>query len=282
MTLVPVADTTLIESAPNNSNGGERWVNSGTTQNGPNNRGLYRFDLTSLPTNAIIQSATLVLEVTRRPSDGYASGYFGLHRMFRPWGEGVNIATNNSGGLGAPAWPGDATWLCSYYPTNFWSAPGGAAGMDFSSEESSSQRIEGSDTYTFPSTFELVDDVQTWVRNPASNFGWMLICSDEGLRFTSRRFNSREDPNAAPQLEITYFIPILPLVIVSAQKLGNEFTLTFMAQPDRFYTVEYCDKLGSNIWQPLAYVWTPDKAKLFTVTDTTIVSQRFYRLMTTP
>jgi len=44
--LTSVADTTLIETAPDYNLGGALIVNAGTTQNFTRNRGLFRFDPT--------------------------------------------------------------------------------------------------------------------------------------------------------------------------------------------------------------------------------------------
>jgi hypothetical protein len=280
VTLVPAADTSLIEVAPTNNNGGQEWLLCGRTQNGPRNRALFRFDLSNIPTGAVIQYAALTLEVTRVPDEPPVNSTFGLHRMLRPWGEGNKAATGATPpGRGLPADPGEATWLSAFHPTNAWSAPGAAEGADFSSVESSFQFITGVDTYLFDSTPELVGDVQDWVNHPESNYGWLLLCNDEGSIFSARRFASREDPNAPPQLVIEYTVP---LRIDGAWKAGDEFTLSFLAQPGLIYTVEYCDAPGANAWQPLAFVWTPTEARRFEVVDTASAPQRFYRLTIAP
>src|SRR5882762_3394359 len=67
-----IADTSLLEVAPSNNNGGQAFVISGHIQNPARARGLYRFGFTGLPTTAIIQSVVLELTVTRQPGDGLA------------------------------------------------------------------------------------------------------------------------------------------------------------------------------------------------------------------
>src|SRR5207244_575593 len=49
-----------------------------------------------------------------------------------------------------------------------------------------------------------VNDIQTWLDNPASNFGWILISRSEEVSQTARRFGSREDIANAPQLTIEF------------------------------------------------------------------------------
>jgi hypothetical protein len=208
--LRPVADTSLIEIAPSNNNGGQAWVLAGTTQNFTRNRGLFRFDFgADIPNGALIQSVSLQLEVTRQPSDGFNPAPFGLHRMLRPWGEGNSVATDNSGGMGAPAQPGEATWNQRFaFTSQTWGAPGGAVDIDYVAEASTVENIYGvgDSPYLFPSSSTLVADVQGWVNDPASNFGWMLRCQTEDINFTARRFGSREGQDVAPLLFVEFTV----------------------------------------------------------------------------
>ena len=206
--LHPVADATLFEVAPNNSAGGAGFFNAGTTQNRTRNRALLQFDVSSaLPPGAVISAAGLQLEVVRRSKDGYEISVFGLHRVLEPWGEGQTVPTDNGGGLGAPAAPGDATWNNRFaFTPEVWASPGGAPGMDFAEDFSSSTLIYDVGTYQFESTLGLVRDVQSWLDNPQANFGWMLLTESEDLPFTARRFASREDPGGGPVLMLEYTV----------------------------------------------------------------------------
>lgn len=278
VTNFPVADTTLMEVAPDHNNGGQAWVLAGRTQNGPHNRALYRFGFSNLPGNAIIQSAVLQLEVTRQPNDASSvNSPFSLHRMLKPWGEGTNVAVANPG-QGTPATPGEATWTHGFYPTNAWAAPGGAAGIDYLSGGSSFQFIYGSDLspYRFENTPEMVDDAQEWVSHPEKNFGWILIGDDDTI-FTARRFNSREDTNAQPALEITF---ILPAQLDRAQKIGNQFNLSFVALPGQSYTIEFRNSFSTGTWQTLADAGYFTQTNRVLVVDTVVATQRFYRVAT--
>jgi hypothetical protein len=209
--LTPVADATMIERAPDNSSGGARFFNAGTTQAGTRNRALLQFDLTSqIPANATITSATLELRVVREPSCGFEASAFGLYRVLRPWGEGVNVPTDNPGGLGAPALPNDATWNSPFAGTSqSWAAPGGASGIDYSLTLSSSAILYGvgESPYQFESTLDTAADLQLWLNHPGTNFGWMLISQSEDTPFTARRFASREDPfGGGPTLTVDFEI----------------------------------------------------------------------------
>src|SRR5688572_14303488 len=109
--LAPSADASLIQVSPDNSAGGSGFFLSGTTQNRTMNRALLQFDIASaIPAGSQITAVGLQLEVTRQPSDGFEASLFGLHRMVRSWGEGSTVVTENAGGRGAPASPGDGTW----------------------------------------------------------------------------------------------------------------------------------------------------------------------------
>jgi hypothetical protein len=276
---IPIADTSLLEVAPSNNLGGFAGMNAGTTQEYKKTRALMRFNLSSLPTNAVILSAWVQLEVTREPDEPPNNTTFGLHRMLRPWGEG-NKSPVSQPGKGLPASPGEATWNCAFHPTNTWTSPGGQPDVDFSSIESSSQFIYGvgDSPYRFDTSPELVADVATWVRNPAANFGWMLLCNDELSNFTARRFSTREDAvNAPPLLEIQYLVPPQ---IESLQRVGGQFNFSFLARAGQHYTVQVRSSLAGGTWQTLAQVpaFLQDTRILFV--DAATTPQRFYRLNT--
>lgn len=278
VTNFPAADTSLMEVAPDHNNGGQAWVLAGRTQNGPHNRALYRFEMSNLPSNAIIQSAVLQLEVTRQPGDASAvNSPFSLHRILRPWGEGTNVALTNPG-QGTPATPGEATWTHGFYPTNAWAAPGGAAGFDYLATESSFQFIYGPDLspYRFESTPEMVGDVQEWVSQPQNNFGWILIGDDDTV-YTARRFNSREDTNSKPALEIGF---ILPARIDRSRSIGNQFNLSFLGLPGQSYSVEFRDSFSTGTWQTLVDAGSFTETNSVLVLDLISAPQRFYRVVT--
>jgi hypothetical protein len=280
VTLHPVADSSLLEVAPTNNNGALRWVNAGTTQNGPRTRGLFRFDPAAvLPTNALIVSASVAFELTGQPAMGETipSASFGLHRMFRPWGEGTKTNGPFAIGQGQPASPGEVTWESAFHPTNHWAVPGGQAGADFAVFESASTFVEdtGNSPYTFGPTPELAADVQLWLNQPGTNFGWMLLCADEGPRFTARRFASREDVNNAPRLVVQYFVPPR---FARVEPWGDFLLLSFRAEAGHRYGLEYRDALDSAAWQALADLGSfTDPVQVFLLVSRN-GPQCFYRL----
>ena len=277
LTNISSADAPLLQLGPTNNLGGHPWAPCGRTQNGTINRALFKFDLSNVPADATVLSAVLVLQVTGQPAEPPPSSTFGLHRMLRAWGEGNKFATGAPGfGQGLPASFGEVTWLFARYPTNAWAAPGGAADVDYSSTESSFQNITDLAPYRFESTPELVGDVQQWVRQPAANFGWMLICNDETIPFTARRFGTREDPNAPPVLVVEYIpAPKFDRIV----KFGGACNLYFTANAGQSYAVEFRSALGSGSWQTLATIPAPAEASHVLVADSLAAPKRFYRLV---
>jgi hypothetical protein len=148
--------------------------------------------------------------------------------------------------------------------------------VDFVSSESSSQDVysEGS-LCRFPSTPALVADVQSWVDDPQSNCGWILISYGEGTQFTARHFGSREDPAAHPNLEIQFLVRPL---IESARQLGNQFELQFTAEAGQTYVVEYRAALTNGNWQTLTNVGLITATSSVHVLDNLNEPHRFYRV----
>lgn len=187
ITLQPTADTALFSGNPNNNLGGHTNFAAGTMANGSLSRALIQFNsAASIPTNSIIHSVTLTLAVTAAASATPSS--FELHPLLTGWGEG-----NKTGQTGAPASTGEATWNARFAPGTLWGTPGGQSGIDFAAASSGSTSIGGVGSFTFGSTSGLVADVQNWLNNPGSDFGWLLLNANESDANTARRFASRED-----------------------------------------------------------------------------------------
>jgi hypothetical protein len=123
-----------------------------------------------------------------------------MHRALADWGEGTANANGNEGS-GAPATTDDATWIHRFFDRSTWAHPGG----DFAAQSSASQSVGEAGSYTWESTSQLVSDVQQWLENPASNFGWVII-GDESSSSTSKRFDTKEniDIGVRPHLAVTY------------------------------------------------------------------------------
>jgi hypothetical protein len=257
--LVPCKDETLIQTTdPDNqlSNGmGDIYVGR-TNQDGHNplnpplatisiRRGLMEFNIAAgkditdnhtIPAGAIITSVSLSVEDVRSLN---GDQQISLHDMFRDWGEGSSFF---DGGSGAVAVDGDATWLYAFYHGDNsllnqpWSTPGGAIGTDYSSAVSgvATDQATGAGHLVTWSSAQMVADVQNWLNNPGSDFGWMML-GNESDGQTAKRFVSREGPGLkdpytpevpAPLLTIQYTLAAVPepsaaaLIVIFAAGLG--------------------------------------------------------------
>jgi hypothetical protein len=201
VTIPSVRDNTLFQDAEGDtSNGAGPAMFAGRNSQNLTRRALVAFDLSGhVPAGALIESVVLTLEVTSAPDT--LSRQFTLHRVLADWGEGLS---STAGGSGAPAAAGDATWLHTFYPGQFWSSPGG----DFDPTPSGTETVGDVGTYCWTGA-GMVADVQHWLDHPDINFGWLVRGEESGPR-TVRRFDSRESdlPPNRPSLSISYTLPV--------------------------------------------------------------------------
>ena len=161
-------------------------------------RALVAFDLTGrVPPGSQIHSAVLTLHLSKA-TPGPQVVY--LHRVLGQWGEGPSAAKQDDDG-GVDAVEGDATWAHRFYPDRPWTQPGG----DYVSQVSTACNVDAVGYYTWGPAPHMTADIQQWVDNPASNFGWILIGAESTMK-TIKRFDSREcaDAECRPTLTI-YF-----------------------------------------------------------------------------
>jgi len=238
----PVADTTLFEPNPTHNLGGHFDVSAGTTLSGPRARGLFHFDSAGqIPPSATITSVSLRLTVTRVPSGGGVTSLFELRRVLRPWGEG-----NKTSSQGGVASAGEASWNDRLTGSAPWTAPGGQVGVDFSSTVSATAPVAGFGNVTFVSGPGLVADVQAWLANSGTNFGWVLMSQSEDQLETARRFGSREDPNRAPQLVIEYSLNAAELRITNISLSQTSGTVAWTGGKGPFQLQSKADMNATN------------------------------------
>jgi hypothetical protein len=270
ITLTPSADTAMMEDSPDNNfglstdlpvGGLRRTTASGTALRC---RALLRFPLDQIQAGAQVTAVTVTISVTREPS-GQVASQFELLRMVRDWTEGTEV-----GQLGAPASPGEATWLTSGFAD--WGKPGGGSGPDFAGSPSSSVTISALGKATFASTARLVSDVQTWVADPSSNFGWMLLSENESTPETARRIASRESAAAnRPSLKID-FVPGTPPIHLTLSYRNASVHLSWSGGAPG-YQVERKKSLSDAAWERMtdvistttAEISAPDSAAFYRV-----------------
>ena len=219
ISLNPVADAYIRQFDPDRSlgdYGSEPSLVSGALGSRAQfevRRALLRFDLGQVPAGALVGSATLKVTVVMVPLTPINST-FDVRRVLQLWSEAA-VSWNSRLGSGTP-----------------WQVPGATGSADSAPTPSSFVQVGSASftDYTFPSSAGLVADVQGWVNDPSSNFGWLLISEDEVSPETARRFGSREDPSHPPVLTINYTLPSLGVTIQpSSQNVTAGSNVTFTA-----------------------------------------------------
>jgi hypothetical protein len=211
-------DATIFENNVANGSGGGNALFAGTNgaQNSPR-RAPIAFDVAAnVPAGAIVQQAQLTLFLGQFPNVGaVATSTIGIHRLEANWGEGATQQQNppndtiGGTGQGAPAADGDVTWNARFFsattPTP-WTTPGGDFAMSASASTVVSRLLNTG--YSWDSAPSMVSDVQGWLDNAATNFGWMLVNADETSPATFRAFYSRHVATVSlrPLLSITYVL----------------------------------------------------------------------------
>jgi hypothetical protein len=185
----------------------------GNDARGGTRRALIGFDVaSSVPAGSTITGVQfkLVLDMAA-PSDTKARS-IELHRLLANWGEGTTgqgTGPSKSGqGSSAPTNGTTATWTHRFFNTIPWTNPGG----DFAAAASASTVVGMTpQAYTWASTATLINDVQSWLDDPANNFGWLLL-GDESVSSTARRFDTHEASNsvARPALTIAFSAAPVP------------------------------------------------------------------------
>lgn len=202
-------DNTLYEDALGQfSNAiGEHMV-CGTTLGGEQRRALLEFDIASMvPAGSAITAVTLRLNMSRTVA---GSQMCSLFRVMKEWGEGTSDAPGEEGS-GDAATPGDATWVHAAFDADFWATPGG----DFAAAPSAAIPVAGNGPYSWDSTAAMAADVQSWLDDPSTNHGWIILGNELDER-TAKRWDSRENPVAANRPALTVrFIPPCPIDYVA-------------------------------------------------------------------
>jgi hypothetical protein len=208
VTLNPVADNTLYynETGDLSNGSGTAMFVGMTRQSGGigGRRALVRYDVASaVPAGATITRVEMTLTMSRGVGGNLN---IGMYRLTNSWGESTSRAGDSSGGSGDLSQPGDATWVSRFHSwTNpiLWNTPGG----DFVSTASATLGVGTTPgRFTWGSS-RLASDVQGFLADPASNFGWILYAPNAGAG-NAKRFMTREaSATERPVLVIEYTIP---------------------------------------------------------------------------
>jgi DNA/RNA endonuclease YhcR with UshA esterase domain len=205
-------DNTLYQSATGNlSNGAGGGFVAGQTNSGLVRRGLIKFDVSTIPSNATITNVKLTLQCIKTSS---GTKTVTLHKANADWGEGASNegpGTGSNQGNGAAAMTNDATWVHTFFNTSNWTTMGG----DFDATSSASTSVNNLGSYDWTGG-TLVADVQAWVSGSVTNNGW-LVKGAEGSGKSTKHFATKEfgTTSQRPVLEITYTMPTTPDIVIS-------------------------------------------------------------------
>lgn len=207
VTLTPTKDTTLFEDqAGTVSSGAGDSISIGFDHYSQTAmRGLMAFDVAkAIPTGSTINSVSLSVWLNYSYPRN-TTPTVELHEVLADWGEaGSGPDPNNWMPPYGPAQAGDATWLHAFYPNSNWTTPGG----DFDNIASGTLTLgPGNGAYAWASTTQLVSDVQNWLNNPQSNFGWLL--KGDETRVSGKMIDSSESATSShwPALTIDFTPP---------------------------------------------------------------------------
>lgn len=176
--LSPTKDAYVNSQAPSQNYGGSTTMQVGTTSGKGwqyHQRGFVAFDLSSIPSNAIIYSATLSLYV--QSVTGTAPSWH-IKRVESSWIE------SGTGSITASFQPSITT------NTNDWVSTGSQAGS--------------------PHVYDMKNMVQRMVYGQIQNYGWSIQVQNEALAATSyEKFYSKEYGTSGlrPKLTVVWFYP---------------------------------------------------------------------------
>jgi alpha-tubulin suppressor-like RCC1 family protein len=249
LSLIPSADTSIFSSGSNPQ--GEVSILAGTRLNGVRDRGLIRFDLSSLPAGAQLESCSFTINTSFKLPRAPANSDFALYRLLVDWAN-------------------SATWFG-------WGSPGGTPGIDFSSAKSAVQFVIGFGSYEFagPGLFE---DVRSWMADPASNKGWLLKSESEQVPGTARHFASGESATP-PHLLLNYVLPPAAPKISDPQLTAQELHFNLEAAAGWIYHVEFRENVADGDWTTIQTLPAGPDSRLLEFRIPLTSAHGFYRLL---
>ena len=179
------------------NNGAGQWFFVGQTGGADVRRGLIGFDIAAgVREGATVTGVTLTLNMSRTIAEAID---IRLHRVLADWQEGAGQGFGNEG-AGEAAVAGDVTWAYTVFDSTDWSTPGG----DFFPIASATTSVAAVGGYTWKSD-QMIADVQRWLDDSSSNFGWLLF-GDETRSRTTKRFDTKENEEMGnrPMLTVEY------------------------------------------------------------------------------
>jgi hypothetical protein len=178
--LAPVADTYINAAKPDENKGGETRVRT-RPESGEEKHSLLRFDLSGIPSGAIIDSATLTV-VSKNGRDNHVVE---VHALTTAWSE---MGATWNAPDGSEAWAAGAFGSADYDPTGYGTfVP------------------VGGDTQV---SVDVTALVERWVNQGLANHGLMLLAT--GADNGDAEWYSREESNASRHAVLVVHWTLLP------------------------------------------------------------------------
>jgi PKD repeat protein len=249
-------DTKLLSNSPGSNYGSATTLG---TDGSPDESALYFWDLTSIPVGSSIRSVDITLNVEGKSSDDYE-----FYQMQRPWIEN------------------EVNWN-QFASGQSWQVPGASGNADKSTIVVGSISAPVTGIYTIPLNAAGESMVQSWVDNPPSNHGIIIldyINASDGLDLTSRETNIAAN---RPKLTVTYSGSTNPSITVSSPNGGEQWevgsihTITWVSSNNQDnIDIEYSTDNGVT-WQ-LIVTNTPDDGSESWIIPNTISNNVFIRI----
>jgi hypothetical protein len=173
-------DAYISESAPDTALGGATVL---LVDGSPSDYStLLRWDLSDIPSGALVEGATITINVTDVSNDPYE-----FYEMKADWQET------------------GATWN-SYATGSAWEIPGSFGPSDRGTAVLGAVSAGSLGSHTITLNQQGLDLLQAWVEGSVANFGFIIADGDEnnGLDFSSREAGA---PLDRPMLSVTYSLP---------------------------------------------------------------------------
>ncbi len=203
--LVATEDNYLSAANVQYNNGGSTELHVDATTGTSRRTSLMKWDVSSIPANAVVSSASFSLNV----SDA-SPLVFNLYNMRRAWVEGTGNRTNSTTSSNWNTYDGAANWGTAgaanvdsdRYDTNLWSA--GTTSFSTTGSKTEALNAEG------------VGVVQGWIDGTVDNHG-LIMQNYSGSTSNAVFFASSENATTAnrPRLNVTYCVVAGPTITTS-------------------------------------------------------------------
>lgn len=187
-------DTTIFSVNTIGNSGAADGIRAGKNGQGENRRILIRFDVSAIPTQAMIVDTTLEMFVTDIPGNTAGMTTHSLHRVLQDWVEGTGTNMNGETVSGA------VTWNAAKEGIEAWHSPGGTYEIAVSAQAVVPSVLQAAAVW---SDVRMIADVQDWINGTTENYGWIII-GDESAARSVRGYASSEIADLAPVLHIAF------------------------------------------------------------------------------